>query len=176
MSVPDGCTPTAEVTALATLSPEPTGQVAMMRQCVPVASVVLSARAQLLRSAVRSQFCQPTRTWAKDSGGKWTFTTSTSEMGKGANVKEVVTPKLPPPPPRNAQNRSGFSAADAVTAWPPGNTTDADVSASESRPACRDWAPSPPPRACPAAPTVGQVPVGMPRPAAASVWCRSHKL
>src|SRR3954464_6154793 len=111
MSVPDGCTPTAEVTALATLSPEPTGHVAMMRQCVPAASVVLSARAQLLRSAVRSQVCQPTRTWAKDSGGKWTFTTSTSEIGKVAKVKDLVTPKFPPPP-RNAQNRSGFSAAD----------------------------------------------------------------
>ena len=96
----------------------------MMRQCVPVASVVLSASAQLLRSAVRNQFCQPTRTCANDSGGKWTFTTSTSEMGNVAKVSEVVTPKLPPPPPRNAQNRSGFSAADAVTAWPPGNTTD----------------------------------------------------
>ena len=30
-----------------------------MRQCVPSASVVLSASAQLLRSAVRSQLCQP---------------------------------------------------------------------------------------------------------------------
>jgi len=89
--------------------------------------------------------------------------------GEVAKVKDVVTPKFPPPPPRNAQNRSGFSAADAVTAWPPGSITVADVSASQSRPACRDWAPSPPPRACPAAPTDGQIPVGMPRPAAASV-------
>ena len=31
----------------------------MMRQCVPVASTVASASAQLFRSAVRSQFCQP---------------------------------------------------------------------------------------------------------------------
>src|SRR5262249_9983200 len=159
---------TVLVTALATLLPDPAGQVAMMRQRVPVASVVLSASAQLLRSAVRSQFCQPTRTCANDSGGKLRVTTSTCELGDVAKVTEGVTPKLPPPPPRNAQNRSGFSAAEAVTAWPPGNTTVADVSASESRPACRDWAPSPPPRACPAAPTVGQVPVGIPRRAAAN--------
>jgi len=59
-------------------------------------------------------------------------------MGKVANVREVVTPKLPPPPPRNAQNRSGFSAAEAVTACPLGKTTVADVNVSESRPACRD--------------------------------------
>src|SRR5215475_15997144 len=103
----------------------------MMRQCVPVASVVLSASAQLFRSAVRSQFCQPTSTCANDSVGKWTFTTSASEIGNVANVNEVVTPKLPPPPPRNAQNRSGWSVADAVTAAPPGSTTDADVNASD---------------------------------------------
>src|ERR1700751_2263220 len=153
--------------ALAALLPDPAGQVAMMRQCVPIGSTVASASAQVLRSAVRSQFCQPTRTCANDCGGKLRFTTSTSLGGNVANVSEGVTPKLPPPPPRSAQNRSGLLAADAVTAWPGGSTTDADVNWSQSRPACRDWAPIPPPRACPAAPTDGQVPVGMPRPGAA---------
>src|SRR6201988_4402156 len=161
--------------ALATLLPDPAGQVAMMRQCVPIASVVLSASAQLFRSAVRSQFCQPSRTCANDCGGKLRFTTSTSLVGNVAKVSEVVTPKLPPPPPRSAQNRSGLLAADAVTAWPPGSTTDADVNWSQSRPACRDWAPSPPPRGWPEAPTEGQVPVGIPRPAPARVWCMASK-
>src|SRR5215469_8083348 len=146
-----------------------------MRQCVPSASTVASASAQLLRSAVRSQLCQPRRTCANDCGGKLMFTTSTSPVGNVAKVSEVVTPKLPPPPPRNAQNRSGWSLADAVTAAPPGNTTDADVNASDIRPACRDWAPSPPPRACPAVPTDGQVPVGIPRPAAASASCSAYR-
>ena len=115
-SVPVGCIPTADTMALATLLPDPAGQVAMMRHCWPNASVVLSANAQLLRSAVRSQFCQPRRTWAKDCGGKLRFTTSTSLVGNVAKVNEVVTPKFPPPPPRNPQNRSGLLAADAVTA------------------------------------------------------------
>ncbi|CKR77436.1 Uncharacterised protein [Mycobacterium tuberculosis] len=174
-SVPVGCVPTAETMAAATLPPDPAGQVARMRQCVPSGSTVASASAQLPRSAVRSQFCQPTRTCANDCGGKLRFTTSRSPLGNVAKVSEVVTPKLPPPPPRNAQNRSGWSVADAVTAWPLGSTTDADVNWSQSRPACRELAPSPPPSACPATPTVGQVPVGMPRPAAANTWCMAYK-
>src|ERR1700722_6773256 len=153
--------PTAETIAFDTLPPDPAGHVARMRQCVPIASTVASASAQLLRSAVRSQLCQPTRTCANDCGGELRVTASRSPVGNVAKVSEVVTPKFPPPPPRNAQNRSGLLAADAVTARPPGSTTDADVNWSQSRPACRDWAPSPPPKACPEAPTEGQVPVGM---------------
>lgn len=79
------------------------GQVARMRQCAPCGSVMVSANAQLLRSAVRSQFCHPTRTCAKDCSGKLRLTTSTSLVGKVAKVRAVVTPKLPPPPPCNAQ-------------------------------------------------------------------------
>jgi hypothetical protein len=33
-------------------------------------------------------------------------------------VNEVTTPKLPPPPPRQAQNRSGLVLALAVLTWP----------------------------------------------------------
>src|ERR1700758_1792696 len=113
--------------AAATLLPDPAGQVARIRQCVPVASTVASASAQLFWSAVRSQLCQPTRTCANDCGGKLRFTASTSLVGNVAKVSAVVTPKFPPPPPRSAQNRSGLLAADAVTAWPLGSTTDADV-------------------------------------------------
>src|ERR1700742_1628995 len=99
-----------------------------MRQCVPIESTVASANAQLLRSAVRSQFCQPTSTWAKDCGGKMRLTASTAWGGDGAKGRGVVAPKLPPQLPRSAQNRSGLLAFDAVIAWPLGSTTDADVS------------------------------------------------
>src|ERR1700742_4069202 len=118
--MPEGCIPTAETIAFDTLPPDPAGQVARIRQCVPIGSTVASASAQQLRSAVRSQFCQPTSTCANDCGGKLRFTASTSVVGKVAKVSEVVTPKFPPPPPRNPQNRSGCEAADAVTVWPPG--------------------------------------------------------
>src|SRR4030088_107569 len=141
VSVPLGCIPTAETMAFATAGPDPAGQVARIRQCVPIPSVVLSARAQLLRSALRSQLAQPTRTCANACAGKSRFTASRSRVGKVAKVSEVVTPKLPPPPPRSPQNRSGLLLADAVTAWPPGNTTCADVNWSQSRPACRESGP-----------------------------------
>src|SRR5580698_6232199 len=130
--------PTADVMADATPVPDPAGQVARMRQCVPIGSTVASASAQQLRSAVRSQFCQPTSTCANDCGGKLRLTASTSPAGNVAKVSEVVAPKLPPPPPRNAQNRSGCESADAVTAWPPGSTTVADRNASDISPACRE--------------------------------------
>src|ERR1700744_3761185 len=112
--------PTAEMIAFVTLPADPAGQVAKMRQCVPIGSTVASASAQQLRSAVRNQFCQPTNTCANDCGGKLRFTASTSAVGNVANVSDVVTPKFPPPPPRNPQNRSGCEPADAVTVWPPG--------------------------------------------------------
>src|SRR6201992_995607 len=95
------------------LLPDPAGQVGRIRQCAPIASRGASASAQLFRSAVRSQFCQPTRTCANDCGGKLRFTTSTSLVGNVAKVNEVVTPKFPPPPPRSAQNKSGLLAAGA---------------------------------------------------------------
>src|SRR5271154_6694044 len=168
--------PMADGMADATPAPDPAGQVARMRQCVPIWSTVASASAQQLRSAVRSQLCQPTSTCANDCGGKLRLTASRSPVGNVAKVSEVVAPKFPPPPPRNAQNRSGWELADAVTVWPPGSTTVADRNASDISPACREWAPSPPPRAWPAAPTAGQVPVGIPRPAAARTWCIAYRL
>src|SRR5277367_1017888 len=113
---------------------------------------------------------------ANDCGGKLRLTASTSPVGNVAKVSEVVAPKFPPPPPHNAQNRSGWELADAVTVWPPGSTTVADRNASDISPVCREWAPSPPPRAWPAAPTDGQVPVGIPRPAAARTWCIAYRL
>src|ERR1700731_3317844 len=105
--------PTADVMVDATLAPDPAGQVARMRQWVPIWSTVASANAQQLRSAVRSQLCQPTSTCANDCSGKLRFTASTSPVGNVAKGSEVVTPKLPPPPPRNAHNKSGLLVVEA---------------------------------------------------------------
>ena len=66
-----------------------------------------------------------------------TRTTSLSAVGKVANVIDVVTPKLPPPPPLCAQKGSGLSVADTVTTSPLGSTTAADGSASQVSPAWR---------------------------------------
>src|SRR5438128_2244850 len=43
---------------------------------------------------------------------------ATVETGLGLNRNEVAIPKLPPPPPRQAQNRSAFSAAEQTRALP----------------------------------------------------------
>src|SRR5580693_1955705 len=96
-------------------------------------------------------------------------------VGNVRNVNEVTTPKLPPPPPRNAQYRSALSSGVAVIASPLGKTTDADTSASHGRPHCRASDPRPPPRVKPAIPTVGQLPLGINRPCAASVVCTESR-
>jgi hypothetical protein len=55
-------------------------------------------------------------------------------------VKDVLTPKLPPPPPRHAQNRSAFSEAEHVTVVPSARTTSVLTSESQVRPNARDTA------------------------------------
>ncbi|BCI90859.1 hypothetical protein NIIDMKKI_60650 [Mycobacterium kansasii] len=62
-----------------------------------------------------------------------------------------------------------------MTVSPPGNTTVADRSASQVRPAWRESAPIPPPRVRPPTPTVGQLPVGIARPAPASACCTAYR-
>jgi hypothetical protein len=56
-----------------------------------------------------------------------------SPIGWARNVKEVTTPKLPPPP-RNAQNRSGWVVSSAVTKVPSARTTSAESRLSMVRP------------------------------------------
>ena len=76
---------------------------------------VMLTMPQIARSAVRIQLFQPSRTLAADAYGKARLTTSRVTVGNVRQVKLVVMPQLPPPPPRNAQNRSGWSIAEAVT-------------------------------------------------------------
>src|SRR3954454_1269200 len=106
-SVAVGWAPIAALIASATAGPEPAGHVASTWQlpCAPLTE--RSTSPQVLRSAAESQVCQPVSTWAPAAGANSTRTTSESAVGNVVNVSDVVTPKLPPPPPRSAQNRSG---------------------------------------------------------------------
>src|SRR3954454_6083893 len=79
------------------------------------------------------------------------------------NVNVVTMPKLPPPP-RNAQNRSGFSVSDAVTMRPSAVTTSAATRLSQTKPSLRSSQPLPLPRARPAMPVVETRPPVMARP------------
>src|SRR5436190_10461380 len=85
-----------------------------------------------------------------------------------SNVKDVTTPKLPPPPPRSAQKRSGLVASSHARTRPSAVTTVAAVSESHVRPKCRPVTPWPPPIVRPAMPTLPHVPPGIIAPAGAS--------
>ena len=92
----------------------------------------------------------------------------TSCVGWVRKVNDTATPKLPPPPPREAQYRSGWCLASQVNTLPSAVTIWSDSSASQVRPYLRATTPMPPPRVSPAMPTVGQEPAGMLTPWAAS--------
>ncbi len=82
--------------------------------------------------------------------------------------KLVTMPKLPPPPPWHAQNRS--SSESAVTRWtrPSAVTIVTASMLSVMRPQRRPASPWPPPSARPATPTEGHEPPGTVRPRLAS--------
>src|ERR1700688_3945994 len=75
-----------------------------------------------------------------------------------AKVKAVTTPKLPPPPPRQAQYRSGLVAGSATTTLPSAVTIRGAGILSRVAPFSGAANPTPPPSASPATPTVGQEP------------------
>ena len=89
---------------------------------------------------------------------------ATRLTGYSLNVKDVATPKLPPPPPLQAQNSSGRVRASQVTVCPEAVTSSAAMSWSEVSPNFRELRPTPPPNVSPATPTVGQDPAGMATP------------
>ncbi|QZO02553.1 hypothetical protein K6K41_18115 [Chenggangzhangella methanolivorans] len=95
-------------------------------------------------------------------------TVMASSAGTVATVNEVLTPKLPPPPPRKPQNRFGSAPCDTERTAPSAVTISAPVIASEPTPKRRMLKPMPPPSMKPAMPTVGQRPWVMARPAARS--------
>src|SRR5947209_14090009 len=111
--------------------------------------------------------CHPPSTSATDPAGKSSSNTVSCGAGTVSKVNDVTMPKLPPPPPRNAQNRSGSADTDTVRDAPSAVTTVADTSRSQVSPYLRDSTPMPPPSVRPAIPTDGQEPAGKHRPALA---------
>ena len=79
------------------------------------------------------------------------------------NSNSVTTPKFPPPP-RSAQNSSGFSSALACTFVPSARTTSAPMRLSTVRPKRRERWPMPPPSVSPPTPVVEMTPDGVARP------------
>jgi hypothetical protein len=94
----------------------------------------------------------------------------TLKTGYVMNTRSVTIPKLPPPPPRQAQKRSAFSSSLQVRRRPSAVTSVSSWSASQVRPCLREMNPTPPPSVMPAMPTVGQDPEGI---AASSCQSRS---
>src|SRR5215208_2020040 len=170
-----GWTPIAALRFRALAGPSPGGVANTMVQPPEPDPAVMLTMPQIARSAVSSHSCQPTIARSTDVSGNFRVTTSLSSVGKVRNVNEVTTPKLPPPPPRSAQNRSALLSRDAVITSPSATTTEADTSASHVRPDRRASDPTPPPNVKPATPTVGQLPLGIDRPFAASAACTESR-
>ena len=61
-------------------------------------------------------------------------TATAGTAGRVRSTTDSTTPKLPPPAPRSAQNRSGYSSADAVTIRPEASSTRAESRWSAPRP------------------------------------------
>ena len=158
-----GCTPIAALRSLALPGPSRAGVAKTMVQPPEPEPAVMLTMPQIAWSALWSHSCQPAIACAVVPSGNTNVTMSLSVAGNVRNVNDVTTPKLPPPPPRNAQNRSAWSSADAVIASPLGSTTEADTSASHVNPERLASHPRPPPNAKPAMPTVGQLPLGIDR-------------
>ena len=93
-----------------------------------------------------------------------------------SNSNSVTIAKFPPPP-RNAQKRSGFSVSEAVSTSPAAVTTRAETRLSIARPYFRLSHPIPPPRVRPPTPVWLIRPTGTARPcscvAASSVPSRA---
>src|ERR1700676_3021239 len=80
-----------------------------------------AARCRLDQSwsgACGAQDCQPAMTRAACDHVKDRKNRQMAPAGWVLKVNEVTTPKLPPPPPRQAQNRSGLLLALHVLTWP----------------------------------------------------------
>src|SRR5215813_13187543 len=123
---------------------------------------------QSASGACGAQDCQAAITRAACDHGQDRKNRTIWPTGWVRKVNEVTTPKLPPPPPRQAQNRSAFWVESHVLTWPSAVTICSDFTLSLVSPKARDTTPTPPPRVRPAIPTVGHDPPGTPRPCAAS--------
>src|SRR5258705_4032196 len=129
-----GCTPIAALRPSARPDPSPGGVANTIVQPPDPGPTVMLAMPQIARSAVRSHSSQPRIACSVVPAGNTRVTTSLSVTGNVRNVNDVTTPKLPPPPPRSAQNRSACSSDHTVIASPLGSTPEADTNASHVRP------------------------------------------
>ena len=124
----------------------------------------------IVAGAFGAQACHAANTRAACDGDRIQLTPNTRTVASGNTpiLNSVATPKLPPPPPRLAQNKSGSDAAFAcsVRAWL--STTVTCCRVSQVRPCDRASSPWPPPVRWPETPTVGQLPACTARPCAAS--------
>jgi len=92
---------------------------------------------------------------------------STMSTGTSRYWSRVTIPKLPPPP-RSAQNRSGFDVSLAVRTSPLAVTISTETRWSIVRPCPRARKPTPPLSVIPAIPTDAVSPSGVARPCAAA--------
>ncbi len=122
-----------------------------------------------------AQDCQPATTLAACDQGQDKKNTTSRDSRWVRNVNAVAMPKLPPPPPWQAQNRSLLVDALQLRIVPSAVTICTDSRASLVSPKARPSTPTPPPRVRPATPTVGQEPPGTARPRAASRLYRSMR-
>src|ERR1019366_4943132 len=76
------------------------------------------------------------------------------------NVNSVTTPKLPPPPPLSAHNRSESDCLSTERNAPSAVTIRTARRLSIVNPRCREARPNPPPSVTPAIPTDGHEPPG----------------
>ena len=70
------------------------------------------------------QCCQLPRTSGTEPAGKSSWNAVSCGAATVSKVNDVTMPKFPPPPPRNAQNRSGCADADTVRDMPSAVTSD----------------------------------------------------
>src|SRR6478672_2985068 len=109
---------------------------------------VVAARCTLDQSAsgaCGAQDCQAEITRAARDHGQDRKNRTICPTGWVPKVNEVTTPKLPPPPPRQAQNRSEFWLELQVLTWPSAVTICRDFTLSLVSPYARDTTPMPPP-------------------------------
>ena len=101
---------------------------------MPDAVVPITRPDHTVSGSVCGQACQAASTLAASAHAKSAENVVSGTVAKVLNVNDVTTPKLPPPPPRSAQNRSASCVASQVTTVPSASTTCADTSWSQVRP------------------------------------------
>ncbi|GAA3414807.1 hypothetical protein GCM10018952_36770 [Streptosporangium vulgare] len=109
--------------------------------------------------------CQARRTLTALDHGQCRKNTVTSRVGWVLNPKETATPRLPAPPPREAQYRSALWFASQVSSRPSAVTICTDSITSQVRPYFLETTPIPPPQREPAHPDRGAGPGGDADPA-----------